>query len=68
MKIQAILSKNLKSERKKKDLTQEELAEKAGLSPDAIQMIERKKRWPTLATLEAISKALKVHAVDLFKR
>ena len=68
MKIQAILSRNLKTERKKKNLTQEELAEKAGLSPDAVQMIERKKRWPTIATLEALSKALKVHAADLFKR
>lgn len=40
----------------------EELAERAGLSPSYLSMIESGKREPTLASVEKLAKALEVPA------
>jgi transcriptional regulator with XRE-family HTH domain len=44
--------------RKKADLSQEGLAELAGLHRTYVSLLERSRRSPTLATLEAIARAL----------
>ena len=44
--------------RKRRDLTQEELADKAGVSRNSISMIERGEYNPTLDQLNKIAKAL----------
>ena len=56
------LSKNLKKLRKEKQLTQEELAERANLDPKTIIDIEGGRRAnPTLQTLNKLARALKVN-------
>ena len=58
---------NLKNERMRKKLSQEALANKAGLSVSYISMLERGQRTPPLDTLESIAKALAVTATTLLQ-
>lgn len=58
---------NLKNYRKNAGMTQEELSEHAGLSPDYISLIERGKRYPSLKSLFKIADALKIEAYRLIK-
>ena len=51
------ISKKLKLERIKAGLTQEQLAEKSGLSRNSIQKIETGKVSPTVETLEKLALA-----------
>jgi transcriptional regulator with XRE-family HTH domain len=62
------VSKNLKSERLRRKLSQTELAEKANLSVSYISMLERAQRSPPLDTLEQLAKALDVTPVALLER
>ncbi len=48
-------------------ITQEKLAEQAGLSVDGIRKIEGRRATPSLETLYKISKALRVQPVDLIR-
>ena len=50
--------KNLKTQRTKRGLTQEEVANKAGVSVSYISMLERGSRCPPLDTLETLAAAL----------
>jgi len=53
--------------REKKDISQERLAELAGLDRTYISGIERGKRNVAIVNVDKISKALKVKIEDLFK-
>lgn len=55
----------LKQLRRARRLTQEELAERAGLSYKFVGQVERGKGNPTLTTLAALADALGVRMVDL---
>lgn len=57
---------NVRNLRQKNMLTQEELAERAGLSVGAIKQIETGKRWPRPETLDVLAKALGVSRDDMF--
>lgn len=59
------IGKNVRQIRERKSFTQEELALEAGLNRAYIGYIERGERNPSTATLEKISKALKVTLKDL---
>ena len=59
------LSKNIKKYRKGK-YTQEQLAEKIGVSSQNINDIEGKRRWPREATLVKIAEALEIEVYQLF--
>lgn len=59
--------KKIKSLRLKNRLTQEQLAEKTGLSVDFIGMIERGERAPSFDSLGILAKALKVKLYNLFE-
>ena len=48
-------------------ITQEKLAEQAGLSVDGIRKIEGRRATPSLETLDKISKALRIELVDLMR-
>jgi len=48
-------------------ITQEKLAEQAGLSVDGIRKIEGRRATPSLETLYKISKALRIQLVDLMR-
>lgn len=58
---------NLQRLRDKRGMTQQALADKAGLSREYIVRIEAGRQDPTVGTLEKIAKALKVKLVELVK-
>ncbi|MBW3568801.1 helix-turn-helix domain-containing protein [Candidatus Parcubacteria bacterium] len=59
--------KRLAIARKNKGLTQQQLAEEAGLSVVAIAYLETGKRWARIGTLNKLSKCLNVDISDFFK-
>ncbi len=59
------LAKNLRKVRKAKDVTQEILAEKVGVSPGWISKIERGIYPPNMKLLTKIARALDVKVRDL---
>ena len=61
------LGKNIKYFRKERELTQEELAEKVGVSLEFIGRIEIATSKPSLDTLFKIAKALNVEPYELIK-
>ncbi len=56
----------VRSERKELDLSQEELATRAGVHRTYIGMIERAEKNITLENIEKIAKALKINISDFF--
>jgi len=64
--IRAVLAANLKEYRRKKGMTQEELAEKADVSTHYIAMIETCKKYPKPEMLEHIAKTLEIEPHKLF--
>ena len=65
--LQSRFSQNLKNERKKALLTQEKLAELAGLHPTHIGRIERAEKTVTIKSLYKIVKILGLSMEELFK-
>ncbi|MBM4308404.1 MAG: helix-turn-helix transcriptional regulator [Deltaproteobacteria bacterium] len=57
----------VKKERLKKNLSQEELAARAGVHRTYIGMIERAEKNITLGNIARIAKALDLEIMDLFK-
>jgi transcriptional regulator with XRE-family HTH domain len=66
LSIRDILALNLKENRKKCGLTQEKLAEKAGISAHYLAMVEVSKKFPTPEMLDRIAQALKIETYKLF--
>jgi transcriptional regulator with XRE-family HTH domain len=60
MTLRRILARNLKGLRKKRGLTQEELADLAELNRNYVGMIERQENAASVDTLEALAKSLQV--------
>jgi transcriptional regulator with XRE-family HTH domain len=67
MTLRRIVARNLKRLRRERGLSQEELADLAGLNRNYVGMVERQENAPTVDTLEALAKALQVEAVELFE-
>jgi transcriptional regulator with XRE-family HTH domain len=65
--IKAILGKNIKLLRTRKELTQAVLAEKANISIIFISSIERGTKYPQPDILARIAKTLDVEIFELFK-
>lgn len=61
-----MLARNAIFFREKNGLTQEALAEKAGLSSKMIQKIEYQQSWPSAETLQKLVKVLKCELWELF--
>jgi transcriptional regulator with XRE-family HTH domain len=66
MKLRAIVARNLRILRKQKGLSQEELADSAGINRNYVGQIEREEKSPTVDILEKLAIALEVNAVDFF--
>lgn len=66
MDILEKLGSRIREERKKANLTQENLAELLDLSVAYIGYIERGKQAPYLKTLERIAKAMNIEVYELF--
>lgn len=63
--LRAILAENIKTFRREKGLSQEELAEQCGLHRTYIGSVERHERNVTLSTLEVLAITLGVTVPDL---
>jgi transcriptional regulator with XRE-family HTH domain len=61
----AYIGRNLKAARVRRLLTQEELAEKAGVSPSTIVNIERDQTVPHFRTIRKLAEALEVDPTSL---
>jgi transcriptional regulator with XRE-family HTH domain len=66
--LRRILARNLKRLRKERGLTQEELADLAGLNRNYVGMIERRENAATVDTLEALAKSLQVDPIQLIEQ
>jgi len=64
--IRDILARNIKENRRKNGLSQDKLAEKAGISTPFVAMIEVSRKFPTPDVLDSIAKALNVKTWQLF--
>jgi len=67
MKLRRVVAQNLRRLRRKSSVSQEELADRAGLNRNYIGMIEREENSPTVDALEQISEALGIDPVVLFQ-
>jgi transcriptional regulator with XRE-family HTH domain len=65
-KIRDVLAENLKKNRQLKRLTQEQLAEKAGVSSHYVAMVETRKTFPKPEMLERLAKTLGIEPHQLF--
>ncbi len=68
MTLAAIASHNLRLQRQRRKLTQEQLADKAGMSVAYVSLLERGERAPPLYTLEQLAKALRVEPLELLQQ
>lgn len=59
------IGKNLKQARKAKGLYQVDLAKRAGITVNHYARLERGESLPNVTTLEALSRALKIHSSDI---
>ena len=65
MKYQKLINSNIKELRVKKGLTQEEFAEKIGISIQGLSNIERNRYQPTSDTVDKICKNFKISPLEL---
>jgi transcriptional regulator with XRE-family HTH domain len=64
--IRNILARNIKENRRKNGLSQDKLAEKAGISTPFVAMIEVSRKFPTPDVLDKIADALNIKTWELF--
>ena len=64
--IRDILARNIKENRRKNGLSQDKLAEKAGISTPFVAMIEVSRKFPTPDVLDRIANALNIKTWQLF--
>lgn len=63
-----MIGKELREARKKAGLSQEQLAEKAGVHRTYVSLLERDVKSPTVDVLLRICRALEMKASDILKR
>ena len=68
MNLQTRFATNVRILRKKKNLSQKDIAAKTGISISYVSMLEHGQRSPPLETIEMIAKALGVRAEALLSR
>jgi len=65
--LRAILGKGVRFYRQKRQLSQADLAKKAGISITFLSNIERGIKYPTSDTLSALANGLEVEVYELFR-
>ena len=65
MNIKEILANNIKERRRNIGLTQEKLAEKAGMSLQYLAMLELARKFPSGEMLERLASALNIETYEL---
>ena len=66
-KLPKVLGKKIQKRRKELDLTQEDVADKVGISRAYMGYIEQGRYAPSIEVLEKVAKALKSPISDFFK-
>jgi transcriptional regulator with XRE-family HTH domain len=66
MGIREVLAANIRENRRKLGLTQEQFAEKAGVSTHYIALIETCNKYPKPEMLECLAQALGIEPLQLF--
>lgn len=67
IKLRHIIGERIRDIRKQKGLSQEELAERAGLHPTYIGQLERGEKSATIDSLEKVTAALEITFEELFR-
>jgi len=65
-KIREILAENIKEYRRKRGITQSELAERSNISANFMGMIEQERKFPAPEVLDRIAEALGIDTSELF--
>jgi transcriptional regulator with XRE-family HTH domain len=65
--VRSVLARNIKNFRKIRNWSQENLAEKAGLSVVYLSDIERGNKWPYLDTMVKLASAFNIEVYELLK-
>ena len=68
MKLRAVVARNLRRLRHSRQLSQEELADLAGINRNYVGMLEREEHAATLDMLEKLARALGTDPMALFER
>ncbi len=66
MDLSQVIGSRVREERRRLDLTQEELAERVGLSTNYIAHLERGSRGASLQTLEKVAGVLEIPVASMF--
>jgi transcriptional regulator with XRE-family HTH domain len=67
MRTQELLGRRVRELRKRRELTQEELAEKAGLDVKFVGSIERGTENPSVQTIQKLAHALSIKVYQIFE-
>ncbi|TAN18389.1 MAG: XRE family transcriptional regulator [Rhizobiaceae bacterium] len=68
MRLRSVVARNLRLLRQAGGLSQEQLADRAGLDRNYVGKLEREENSPTVDTLEALAVALQIDVENLVRR
>jgi transcriptional regulator with XRE-family HTH domain len=68
MRLRETVATNLRRLRQVKNLSQEELADRAGINRNYVGMLEREQHAATIDMLEKLAVVLEVDPVEFFRR
>jgi transcriptional regulator with XRE-family HTH domain len=68
MTIREVVAKNLRRARQAKRLSQEELADRAGINRNYVGMLEREEHAATVDMLEKLAEVLEIDPVEFLDR
>jgi transcriptional regulator with XRE-family HTH domain len=68
MRLREIVATNLRRLRQAKNLSQEELADRAGINRNYVGMLEREQHAATIDMLEKLAIVLEADPVEFFRR
>jgi transcriptional regulator with XRE-family HTH domain len=66
MRLREVVAKNLRRLRHAKALSQEELADRAGINRNYVGMLEREEHAATVDMLEKLAEVLEVDPIEFF--
>jgi transcriptional regulator with XRE-family HTH domain len=68
MLLRKLVAKNLRRARRAKGLSQEELADRAGVNRNYVGMLEREENGATVDMIEKLAEVLEIDPVELLSR
>jgi transcriptional regulator with XRE-family HTH domain len=68
MRLRETVARNLRRLRQAKGLSQEELADRAGINRNYVGMLEREQHAATIDMLEKLAEVLETDPVEFFRR